>query len=406
MTMLKNYQAFNGRHYETGTIHNALDYLGVRAPHTNQPLSEALLLGVSGGIVFGYFTFEYKGYHPHVVLITRNTFDPTQTIFDRLALPRDVIQTTNAEKAEQNLIKVLESGHPALVWADAFSLPYNQLPFDARNWTTSPILVYGVQDDGVYIADRAQRPFRVTMDELTGARSRVKDDKFRIMVLDAPDFSRLPVAVNKGIWQCTSLYTEAPPKGKRDNFGFAAFQYWARMLTNTRNRHSWERFFPAGSKLFAALAGNVVQPGAFDWICTWGLGSGAERDVYADFLDEAAQILGKPGLTHIADQFRQSAAQWCELANAMLPDSVPLFAETRQLKLRKHDLFIQQGPDALDEIRQINSRLREIIASVEADFPLSDQSVIELRATLAEHVLKIHDLEYEAVMTLQGEMSV
>ena len=84
MTILKDYKTFDGVHYETGTLHNILAYQGVKAPHTGKAISEALLLGVSGGITVGYFTFEYTGYLPHIALLTRNTFTPLETIFDRL----------------------------------------------------------------------------------------------------------------------------------------------------------------------------------------------------------------------------------------------------------------------------------------------------------------------------------
>ncbi len=69
MPILKDYNAFGGRHYETGTIHNALAYQGVRAPHTDEPYSEALLMGVSGGVAFGYFTFHYAGLEPQLSAI-------------------------------------------------------------------------------------------------------------------------------------------------------------------------------------------------------------------------------------------------------------------------------------------------------------------------------------------------
>jgi hypothetical protein len=72
--LMKTTTQLNGRHSETGSIHNALALQGIKAPHTGKPYSEALLLGISGGIAFGYFTFEYKGYLPHVALLTRNTF--------------------------------------------------------------------------------------------------------------------------------------------------------------------------------------------------------------------------------------------------------------------------------------------------------------------------------------------
>src|SRR5881296_2435277 len=92
-----------GRHYETGTLCNAWALGGATAPHTGQPYSEALLLGVSGGIAFGYFTFAYRGELPHMALLTRNTFDPFETILDRLAAPREVRQTADPATAERQL---------------------------------------------------------------------------------------------------------------------------------------------------------------------------------------------------------------------------------------------------------------------------------------------------------------
>jgi hypothetical protein len=261
-----------------------------------------------------------------------------------------------------------------------------------------------VEGDTVYIADRSHKPETVTMDELTRARGRVKDLKFRIITLDAPNMDKLPAAVQKGIWQCISLYTDAPPKGKRDNFGFAALEHWAELLTNTRNKHSWERYFPAGSRMYAALAGDIVQPGLWDWICTFGTGDGAERGVYADFLDEASAILNKPELKAVGNQFRKSAEEWCGLADAVLPDGVPLLKETRDLKLRKRQLFIEQGTDAQDEVQTINKRLTKIQATVADKFPISQEKVVALRENMRDRILNIRDIEREAVEMMQSAM--
>ena len=124
---MKKKVQLNGRHWETGSIHNALALQDVRAPHTGQPYSEALLLGVSGGIAFGYFTFEYKGYLPHVAILTRNTFSPFATILERLGIAQDVRQTNKAEIAEKNLQNALDMGLFPILWADQFSLSYNDL---------------------------------------------------------------------------------------------------------------------------------------------------------------------------------------------------------------------------------------------------------------------------------------
>lgn len=405
MVVLPNYTQFDGLHYETGPICNVLAYQGVKAPHTGQPLSEALLLGISGGITVGYFLFEYEGYDPHIALLTRNTFDPMETMFERLSLPREVLQTNKPETAETNLIDTLEGGRPAIVWADSFSLPYNTLNYDERNWATMPLVVYGYEEDTAYIADRSHKPLLVSTESLAKARARVKQDKFRIITLDTPDLSKLPAAVQKGIWQCISLYTEAPPRGSKTNFGLAALEHWAKMLTNTRNKRSWERYFPVGRRMWAALAGYGPQPGAFSWIMTFGAAPGAERGLYADFLDEAAQILGKAALQTAAAQFRKSCDAWTALAEAMLPDSVPVFAEARDLLLRRHSVFVEQGSAGVETIRGIKARLTEIGAMMDKDFPLSPAEAATLRQDLSERVLHIYDLEREAIEMLQNALA-
>ena len=124
MPTLPNYNAFGGRHFETGTVHNALAYQGVTAPHTGEPYSEALLMGVSGGAAFGYFQFHYTGFAPQLNLLSRNTFDPLETLLDRLGVQRDLHQTASATTAAQHLSDALDNGQPAIVWASASLLPY------------------------------------------------------------------------------------------------------------------------------------------------------------------------------------------------------------------------------------------------------------------------------------------
>ncbi|HLE05327.1 MAG TPA: BtrH N-terminal domain-containing protein, partial [Anaerolineales bacterium] len=313
MPVLPRFDQFEGRHWETGSVSNALAYAGARVPQTKQRYSEALLLGISGGAAFGYFVFDYKGHDPHVALLSRNTFDPLQTLLERLAIPQDLFQTSDPKKGERNLIEVLESGRPAIVWADAFSLPYNSPAADQAIWGMLPILVYGHEDGKAYIADRSGKPLSSTADELARARARVKKDKFRVLALGAPDPKKLPGAIQKGIWQCIELFTEPPPKGTRDNFGFAAYQKWANMLTNTRNPQSWERLLAPGSRMYAALAGSEHQPGAFGWARTFPSNQVDDRKLYADFLDEAALILRKPKLKPAGEKFRASSAAWEEL---------------------------------------------------------------------------------------------
>jgi hypothetical protein len=399
MTTLTNYTQFVGRHWETGSVANVLAY------QSKEPLSEAMLMGISGGAAFGYFVFDYKDVDPHVSLLSRNTFDPLDTLLERLAIAQDVHQTQNADKAERNLIDVLESGRPAMVWADMFSLPYNALAPSEDMWGTMPIVVYGIEDDNVYIADRSSTPLTVSVKELAAARARVKKDRFRVMALGSPDMSKLPGAIQKGIWQCIALFTEAPPKGGRDNFGFAAYEKLAAMLTNTRNKQSWERLLPPGRRMYAALGGYGYQPGAFGWARTFPSNQVDDRMLYAQFLDESADILDKSDLRQVGEQFRTSSAAWRELSEALLPNDVPLFKETRELLITKRDLFTDEGGAALEEIQGIDRRLEEIRSAVAAEFPMSAEAVTAMREGLAEQVLKISEIERGAIDSLQDAMS-
>ena len=402
---MKTKTQFAGRHWETGSIHNALALQGMKAPHTGKPYSEALLLGISGGIVFGYFTFEYKGYLPHVAMLARNTFSPFTTILERLGIAQDVQQTNKAEVAEKNLRDTLDSGLYPLVWADQFSLPYNCLPSDEPMWGMMPILAIesdSATRESVAVADRSSQPLHLSMAELTKARGRVKEDKFRLITLDAPQTTKLAGAVHKGICQTIKLFTEEPPRGARDNFGFAAYEKLANLLINTRNKQSWERFFAPGVRMYHALAGSPVQPGAYHWVMTWGSADGAERGLYADFLLEAALILKRPALKESAEKFRESYRLWLDFANALLPDEVPLLGESKKLIQKKHDLFINQGERGLPEIKQINTQLNKLLKQSETDFPLSNAQASELRTNLRDILLKISAVEQQAVDLLQN----
>lgn len=401
MPKLNDYDQFEGLHWETGSLRNFYAYQGVKAPHTNQPYSEAMLLGISGGLVMSYFTFNYQGYDPYVRIITRNTFDPLGKIYERLNIDQDIRQTSSAQKGVANLVDVLEKGLPAIVLTDLFSLPYNALPYDEGNWAMFPILIYGYDEneDQVWIADRARVPLIVSLGELAAARARVKKTKFRVLTFEPPDENKLASAVQEGIQDCIRLFTEPPPKGSKHNFGFLAYQRWAEVLTKPKSRGSWEREFPPGIEFYSALTS------VFNDIMIFGKDGGAERDVYAQFLEEASIIMALPGLKDSAPLFRTSAVAWNNLAEAVLPEEVPLLKETRDLMLEKHHLFLNQGNESLPTVHDINDRLAEIKTLVSDDFPMSDAEVTDLRENMRDHVLRIHDIEDDAVAELSRVMN-
>lgn len=401
MAVLSDYHQFAGLHWETGSVHNYYAYRNVIAPHTGRPYSEAFLLGVSGGITMGYFTFAYKGYDPQCNILTRNTFDPLDTMLSRLGVIQHIQHTSKPEKAVRNLVEALEEGMPAIVWADMWQLPYNALSSDDGMWGMMPVLVYGYdeENDTVFIADRAQRPLTVSLAELAAARARVKKDKHRLLTLDPPDPEKLASAVTLGITDCIKLFTEKPPKGSKNNFGLTAYRHWAKSLTQPKLRTSWAKLFPPGLPLYAGLSSAYT----FAFLFGKGLAEDGERLLYADFLAETAVLLQKPALNEVAAKFRESAAVWRKLAQALLPEEVRPLAQARQLLKRRHRLFLEQPENALAEMQATDAQLAAVRQRMVDDFPLTEGEVVTLQENVAAVLLEIGAIEAEAVAGL-GEV--
>jgi hypothetical protein len=402
MPILTDYAQFHGRHWKTGSVANHLAYQGFTAPHTNEPYSEAFLLGVSGGVAFGYFTFHYEGQDPQCNLLTRNTFDPLDTMLSRLGIVQTVQRTGKPDTAVANLVDALESGVPPLVWADAYSLPYNGLSPDSGMWQMWPVVVYGYDpaQDVVHVADRAAVPLHISPADLHEARARVKKDKFQLLTLSPPQTEKLAPAVTAGIWDTINLYTEKPPKGSKNNFGLSAYQFWAKMLTNEKQKRSWAKLFPLGSGLYAGVT--FAYHMAFQF--GKGVRSRADRVLYADFLEEAAVLLERPALRDAADSFRTAGEAWLALGQALLPDEIVPFGQARQLMDKQHALLIEQGGSSLSERQAIGADLAGLRAQVADDFPLDEAGVVSFRAQLAEAVLAVHEAENTAVETLRTAM--
>lgn len=393
-------KSFAGRHYETGTIVNALAAIDAVDSKTGKPYSEALAFGASGGVAFGYFTFEYKGHLPHVALLPRNTFAPFERALDNLAIRRETRETTNAIKGEENLRRELDAGNPVIVWADLFSMPYRGLPAGGM-WAMLPVLVVGQAGDDFLLADGSSHPVQIAAADLLKARSVVKKERFRIMTIESPDESALPDRLREAIKSATALFLDKPPVGAAENFGAAGMRNFARCLTEPKGPKSWAKMFEPGPRLSQALAGSHGQPGVWDWIETWGTAPGADRGTYADFLREAAAWIGQPDLAKPAEEFERSKLLWQRLAEESLPDDLAELVRMKELKRRHHDLWFTQGREAEVERAQIREEIRALVAAFEDPAKLAPLAA-ETQARMAQTVLEIVAIEEAAMQSLRN----
>lgn len=380
MPLLKDYAQFGHIHWETGTLAAALEYEGAR-------ISEALLFGISGGIVAGYLApSSSKTLH----VLTRNPFQPMETIIQRLALPVDDQRTSNPEKAERYLREALENGHPSIVWADISELPYSEISPD-EGMLPRPILVYGF-DSSAYIADRAQVPLTVKPAQLAKARAALQEEHHRMLTVAPPDESRLALAVRLGIESCVRNFTEeAPMKGLRGKFGLEAYQNWARLLVQD-DEHGWAQRYPDSQSFFRVLSSGYES---INWYATGGCGS---RGLFADFLEDASRILGNKALYENAQSWRSLLPLWQRLNDCLLPKEIEPLRNARQHLDELHQSFLDEGAESLKKRRKLR---RQISEELNRDYPLFAHETSQVRENLREAVMALHEAEANAIHALK-----
>ena len=397
--IVKNYKQFGGTNPYTASICNVAAQIGLSAPHTDKPFSEAMMLGIGGGIGAGYMMIDYKVISAMVMIGTRHLWHSDNVEFmrricNRIGLNPVVKETSGKKAAKSNLRRPIEEGRPALAWLDLASISYSSLPEEYRRSFYHLVVVVGLDDDEgmAYLDDRAPAPMSVSQSELTEARAAIRNYKNRIMVAEHSDGpADLRSAVEDGIRDCYKGLLN--PRIK--TFGLESLTQWAKLVANPKDKRGWPKTFEDPTELYTALTW------VHHWIETGGTGGGALRGMYADFLDEAAIVLDEPGLGGVSERYRDSSRLWSALADAALPDSIPLFRETRELSLRKRDLFQSQGAAGLQEIEEINQRLLAIEGEIAGSPQLNASETTALFTNLRDHIVGVYAAEKEAAQRLQ-----
>src|SRR5262249_47063657 len=142
-----------------------------------------------------------------------------------------------------------------------------------------------------YGSDRGATRVSLTLDDLEKARGDICSHKYRTLTFDAPktlSTAGLQTAVREGMKACAKEMLE----GRMKTFSLPGLEMWAKLITSSTNKDGWGKVFN-DSLLYCALRD------VFASIETESTGSGLLRGMYADFLDEAASILGKPVLSDL-----------------------------------------------------------------------------------------------------------
>ena len=401
MAELVGYEEYGADHWELGPLRNALAYRGLRMPHTCQAPSEALLLGISGGIVAGYFIFQYKGYPPTFNFLTVNSFDPLTNVLERLQIDAQNQRTNSAEKARKNLIQALDRGDAPLVWAEVTSLGYGDMKESEDNWFVIPLLVtrYDENKDEASIVDRSSVPIHISAQALDRARQRIKKERQRLMTLGEFRMENLPEATRAGIQQCLEHALGEPPrKPMRGKYGLTAYTRWADALADERSKNGWKRQFATGSDRFSLLTW------FYHYTHHFGTGGFGARGRYADFLIEAAEILENDALPIAAEEFRKAERGWMALYDQLYSVEIEPLFRARHLIDEREKLFREQGQASSEARREINDQLEELRTSADESMNFSEIEERQWRQEIRDTVLELQELESAAFNQLQEAM--
>jgi len=389
--ILDRYKSIGGVHAETASIKNILAFNGVKAPHSGKAYTEAMIFGIGGGLGATYILWEFQSHgYPSLVVGFRYKLNYDlqymQGLAKRMGAESQVYETGGKKKALSLLEESLEKGLPAIAWMDLGGPPYYM-----HTNLLGVGVVYGIEEGKALVDKRAKAPFEIPMDALAIARDRVPSFKNRIMTIEPKTDFDLATAIQDGLRDCVD-YLGA----KSTSFALPSIRKWARMMTDEKNEKGWPTVHKNGRGLYGTLRS------AYEAIDQTGSGGGGLRGVYADFLIEASDVIGNAALVDCADTYRALQAEWSELAQAVLPNEVAVFKQTKELLDRKEALILEKGSGAIEEIAPINDELHEIKGELNEDFPLDKAGRMELFQKMQSRLSSILEAEKAALAALEA----
>jgi uncharacterized protein DUF4872/butirosin biosynthesis protein H-like len=375
------YRTFGAeRHRLSALLAHVLAARGVVAPHTGEPFTEAMLAGLGGGVGFMYFVFEYERMPPVLSIVAQHHPQPwVPAALDRLGIPY------TEKRGGKPDLAALRAGLPAFLTVDQSRLPWHGME---PGFGTDPyvVVVAGADGDTFHLDDDAAVPNPIGAEQLAAAWSAHRKGRHHRLTVGEGAVRDLPGAVRDAV-RTTVAHLTGPVLGNTFdvNFGFSGMAKLAAQLRDTRGRTGWLRrfgepvaFYHGLRRLYACLETELTGPGA-------------TRPVYADFLEEAAPLVG-PAPAQAAALFRESGRLWSELAGRASEVSGSLGAYT-EIAEERLALMFSRGAAAAGEIRALTARMDALIEA--AGDPPADRA--GLFAGFAELVEECLALERRAV---------
>lgn len=396
MPLVDRYPLLAGHHLPTNALRNLATQAGRVHPHSGAPLSEALALGISGGVGCGYILWQFKG-HIGTVLTTGFTYrwnyakEVATQLSERLGLELRWCETGGASKAAKDLNAALDAGRPAAAWLDQVHLGYLRQPRHLEGCFGWHAVVCGREGEDWLVHDLGAHARRVPDAMLAASRKRIGSYKHRLAVVDGLSKPDWPGAVRAGVADCARYLSD-----KSDSFSIPAINKWARMVTDPKHKKGWVQAFPGGIGLASALLSTYenVAHGMSD-------GTGL-RATYAQFCREGAVLAGWPALETAAPAWEASAGAWRAVAQAAMPEDGPHAGLKSQLDRRRALLLQPPTAASEQELDAVSLALSQSLHQANSAPVQSAAERAEQLEALRAALLAVVDAERTAVAALSN----
>jgi hypothetical protein len=279
-------------HCENGVTSNLLNFYGIN-------LSEPMVFGIGSGLFFSYMPFIKLNYLPVI------SFRPLpgwifKRVTERLKIEINRKKFANPKNAMDALDENLKKGIPTGCLVGVYHLTYFPKPyrfhFNAHN-----IIVFGRENGDYIISDPImENPEKLSYTDLKRVRyakgTYPPIGRMYYVKNTSPAYD-LERAIVKGVKKtCQDMLHIPIPM-----FGVKGIRYLARKM----------RTWPAklGPKKASLYLGQVIR--MLEEIGTGGAGF---RFIYAAFLQEAAEVLGKEWLNEASKEMTATGDRWRQFA--------------------------------------------------------------------------------------------
>ncbi|WP_067840610.1 BtrH N-terminal domain-containing protein [Nocardia lijiangensis] len=278
-----------------GMQHCETTALGVLLRQQGLDLSEPMLFGLGSGLSFVYWDSKTMGF-PFLGGRVK-PLDLTRNLTTRLGLELLVQETTSPRRAWENVVALIDAGHPVGLQLDSYYLDY----FKSKvHFGGHVVAMYGYDDHNAYLVDTDQQGGTVSTSLTTLAEARAARGpmtaKHRSFTLAAP---RNPLSPRSQIVPAITACADAFLNPPIANLGHRGIEKAGKLVRTWFQRAE----DPQRDLLQAALLMEKA-----------GTGGALFRNFYRDFLAECTQLIDSSHLRTGHRLYTEAATLWTEVA--------------------------------------------------------------------------------------------